>query len=974
MQEEFRIDLSPTVSAYAHSDALVNIIYSGRGEGKCLHPDTEVILFSGSLKAAKDVVPGDQLMGDDSTPRNVLSVCTGIDDMYEVVPVKGESFICNKEHILVLDGKNKFPYKDEICISVKDYIGKESQYFESGHCPLIRRGIKFGHRDVEIEPYFVGLWLADGDNNKVAITTPDEEIVSYLYEFASKWETGITVYEEPSKANHYHLSNGNVGHTHKVPSQKTKLRRTFKKLNLFNNKHIPDIYKHNSVEIRRLLLAGLLDGDGFLNHGGYDLVTKYKELADDVIYLCRSLELAAYVKKCRKGIKKTGFVGRYYRIHISGDCSSIPALLERRKAPTRKQVKRVTVTGIKEIKYLGKGKYCGFTLDGNHKFLLGSFIVSHNTVGSIAAMLIHAKRNKKPIRAAILRDTHENIKKSTARSIEDTLPIDLYRFKDDYKELTIFSEPQIKCDLFGIDDGASLSKLQGAEYSLIWLEEPAPMSDRANAGLSEDVFNAALIAATRQTKTIPRLQVSMNPADQDHWTYKRFFEDPLVDPENPLVVRRVFSVPYGENKYLPEISRQATKVAYRHDKNSYMRYVENKFVPLHRGKSVTSDYGSGNYLTSAPVIPAAGLEGFRGYDGWHNPVMLIGQITHSGRLIFIDTIIGQNCDIGILIKNKGLPLLNSPRWKGKCKSWRDIGDISMKTPDQSNITTSASKVVEELFDTYFEGGPARWVNMKRGISNALSSNILGEPAFMVSSDNRLLDKALSGGWHYKVDNAGNIVGDIPEKNESCVDEKTQILTYGGWKNYNELSIGDSIYGYDLSKKTLVYDNLLAINRYNSKKYDVLHFKSSQIDMVVTPNHKCLVQRKISKRIRNEDGSFKCSKSTWGDLKLVEAKELHSGHRMLCIPNQRNKRSLNGSIAKATVVEEERSFVWCPTTTTGTWIARRNGQVFVTGNSHVGDAWANVVNVLLPMQQRSTNRAKLQTLRRKARRRAAGYAT
>jgi hypothetical protein len=29
-------------------------------------------------------------------------------------------------------------------------------------------------------------------------------------------------------------------------------------------------------------------------------------------------------------------------------------------------------------------------------------------------------------------------------------------------------------------------------------------------------------------------------------------------------------------------------------------------------------------------------------------------------------------------------------------------------------------------------------------------------------------------------------------------------------------------------------------------------------------------------------------------------------------------------------------VWCPTTGTGNWICRQNGQTFVTGNSHIAD--------------------------------------
>lgn len=391
------------------------------------------------------------------------------------------------------------------------------------------------------------------------------------------------------------------------------------------------------------------------------------------------------------------------------------------------------------------------------------------TVASIGGVLHHAKRNGKPIRGAIVRDTHENIKLSAARSIASTLPPHLFRFKNDYKYLEIYSNPPIMVDLFGIADPGALQKLQGSEYAIIWLEEPAPMVDKANAGLSEDVFNAALIVCARQKDTIPRLQVSMNPADQDHWTYRRFFEEPDVDPENPLITKAIFKVPYGDNEHLPEISRQATKAAYKFDPASYGRYVEGKFVAITRGKKVTPDYGTGNYTSTGPLKPAPGLEGFITWDGWQDPVAILGQITHTGRLIFIDTLQGNNIDIRILIDQKVIPMLNSPRWKGMCKSWRYPGDRTMKIPDQSNINESAARVIENAFKSksgklaYFEGGPAHWTHMKRGIDKLFATNIAGKPAFLVNKDNRLLDKALSGGWHYKTDNTGNVIRDVPEK-------------------------------------------------------------------------------------------------------------------------------------------------------------------------------------------------------------------
>ena len=41
------------------------------GYGKCLAPKTEVLMFDGTKKYARDVEIDDQLMGDDSSPRNV---------------------------------------------------------------------------------------------------------------------------------------------------------------------------------------------------------------------------------------------------------------------------------------------------------------------------------------------------------------------------------------------------------------------------------------------------------------------------------------------------------------------------------------------------------------------------------------------------------------------------------------------------------------------------------------------------------------------------------------------------------------------------------------------------------------------------------------------------------------------------------------------------------------------------------------
>jgi len=395
------------------------------------------------------------------------------------------------------------------------------------------------------------------------------------------------------------------------------------------------------------------------------------------------------------------------------------------------------------------------------------------TFASVAALIKHAERCGKDIRAAIVRDTHTNIKISTARSIQDALPIGSYKFKDDYKHLSIFSEPRVDIDLFGIDDLNAVSKLQGPEYAAIWLEEPAPIADADNAGLSEDVFNAALASCARQTGTIPRLQISMNPGNEDHWTHRRLLanleknEDGffLLDPLNPLITLAVFRMPIGENKNLSKLARQATAAAYQNDKQSYARYVKGEFAKVYRGKRVTPDYNKdGQHYSKNELIPANGLVGFRFWDSWQNPSCCLGQITHTGRLVFIDTCRVLESDIRTLIKTQVNPLLNSPKWKGRCKAWRDGGDFSMRQPDQSNIQESAMKVIEDTFGTIFESGPQKWTFMRDGITRTLNDSIKGLPAIVVSKTNLLLHNALSGDWHYKVDKAGNVASDVPDKN------------------------------------------------------------------------------------------------------------------------------------------------------------------------------------------------------------------
>jgi hypothetical protein len=247
----------------------------------------------------------------------------------------------------------------------------------------------------------------------------------------------------------------------------------------------------------------------------------------------------------------------------------------------------------------------------------------------------------------------------------------------------------------------------------------------------------------------------MNPADEDHWTFRRFVEDPAVDPDQPLITKEVFQIPYGENRNVSEVSRQAVKSAYKNDTSSYTRYVKGGFAPVYHGVKVTPEFRVDRHLCPNLVIPAQGLIGFRAWDGWHNPACLMGQITQLGRLILMETIFLENSDI-IHLVDMVKSAMETPKWKDKCKGWRDLGDITMRIPDQSNKQKSAAKVIENAFNTVFEPGPSTWDHMKLGLKHALRDTAPnGEPMIYMSNSQTFLKKALDGGWHYPYSHIGD---------------------------------------------------------------------------------------------------------------------------------------------------------------------------------------------------------------------------
>lgn len=434
------------------------------GRGKCLAKGTPVLMADGTIKRVEDIRRFDQLMGPDSKPRIVLGLGYGRGPLYDVIPVKGVPYRVNGDHILALHlTKSKKSRWGNIEISVNDYLTKSNTF--KARAKGYRTGVNFEPQSVPLDPYFLGLWLGDGSSKNAEITTADKEIVEHLTNWAISHGNEMSTYDnDPGKCPRYNIH----ASWDRNRSIKTKLRQ----LGVLNNKHIPLSYKSNDSAVRMSLLAGIIDSDGCIGSNCWSITQKNEVLADDIVYLARSLGLAAYKSPCEK-TAQTGIRGKYYRISISGHLDKIPVKLARRKAKPRRQIKDALRTGI-TIKSAGYGEYFGFELTGDGLFLLGDFTVTHNT----RLFRIISGLEAPTSGGVFINSTHDPVKAGMVGVVAQNYP--LFKHRTIYQNLEIaasrkYPKAEVKDRVyamlkrFGLTDRASFypAQLSGGQRQRI---------------------------------------------------------------------------------------------------------------------------------------------------------------------------------------------------------------------------------------------------------------------------------------------------------------------------------------------------------------------------------------------------------------------------------------------------------------------------------------------------------------------------
>jgi superfamily II DNA or RNA helicase len=265
------------------------------GYGKCLGKDTPVLMYDGSIKCVQDIRVGETLMGDDSTPRTVLSVCQGQETLYRVVPEQGDSYVVNESHILSLKHANTQEVFD---ISVSDFLKMST----------MTQQLLLGYR------------------------VPIEFNESNTYDCSNAYDIGQHIGRDDIKA-------------------------------------VPNEYKYSSQITRKSLLAGLFD-----TMQGCSIRTHNPFVFHDVVFIARSIGCIA-IEHSTTGLYSATFHGKALRSVPVRSVHEIDDIQE----------SDVLMTRI-HLENMGIGDYYGFEIDGNRRFVLGDFTVTHNTTIAIHIM------------------------------------------------------------------------------------------------------------------------------------------------------------------------------------------------------------------------------------------------------------------------------------------------------------------------------------------------------------------------------------------------------------------------------------------------------------------------------------------------------------------------------------------------------------------------------------------------------------
>ena len=337
-----------------------------------------------------DLKIGDFVFGLDGNPTEIIGLSPKKECDRKVCFTNGAEILVHEGHLWSVhkrgnqekelqvfstsEMENDFKYVS------KNGKGKKSKERYRYHLPLIEP-IVYDEIELPISPYWLGLWLGDGVSSAPKICAEDKD---------AEYSLKHTEYDMISQYNNgKHCIIASYAHQGLL----TKL----KELDLYKNKHIPDIYKKSSIEQRKQLLAGLIDSDGHVDkQGRVRFVNVNKRLIDDVFELCFGLGLYPYMmepvspEKANEYKKNNGSYGIISKqtAYCIGFQSryDIPTKIPRKKIVEKGLRRKIAISDIQKTEDTELGQCIEVDAEDGIYLIGKELIPTHNSKSSMVTL------------------------------------------------------------------------------------------------------------------------------------------------------------------------------------------------------------------------------------------------------------------------------------------------------------------------------------------------------------------------------------------------------------------------------------------------------------------------------------------------------------------------------------------------------------------------------------------------------------
>lgn len=382
------------------------------GQGKANPVDTPIPTPDG-WKTIGDIKKGDKVFGPDGKPTTVIDTYPqGQKEIYEVVLKDGRIIPCADEHrwSVYTTYRTQTPAKTWKTKDLYEHGARHSKRGYQFHLPTCD-AVEYEKKKLTLDPYVMGLMLGDGyrnDNKNFLLSCADEDIENVK---AIALSIGAVHYAKSHSNNHtwkfYSVFNGRGrGHSNIcinirdiAPEYEELLSEKY-----CYEKWIPEEYKIASIEQRWALVQGLMDSDGNIGHrdnGRYNMQfsTTSPQLRDDLMEVLYSLGISCSWRVSRKAGKRAAKHDQYtIAINVPHDLKPRFFRLSRKKeiaeqaaqsVPKKKHYDRIAITDIRKTGEFTE-QVCLEVDHPSHLFLIGNYVVTHNTITTNFPILLNA--------------------------------------------------------------------------------------------------------------------------------------------------------------------------------------------------------------------------------------------------------------------------------------------------------------------------------------------------------------------------------------------------------------------------------------------------------------------------------------------------------------------------------------------------------------------------------------------------------